>query len=111
MTSWKTPRVMNANLIKKLVYFVYYDLHVSTSFCVYIYGASKQTEDSYIGRRQDVDFYFLIMADHFYILYIFVFVELQHKRIQAVVSGKLSQGSKNQQKQSSTNENDYDSIF
>ena len=51
MTPWKTPRVVNANLLKKWVYFVYYDLLVSASFCVYIYGASKQAEDSYIGRR------------------------------------------------------------
>lgn len=51
MASWKTLRVMNANLIKKWVYFIYYDLHVSANFYVYIYGAGKQTEDSYIARR------------------------------------------------------------
>ena len=51
MTSWKMLRVVNADLIKKWVYFVYYDLPVHVSFCVYIYGGSKQTEDFYIGRR------------------------------------------------------------
>ena len=51
LASWKTLGVINADLIKKSVYFVYYDLPVRVSFCVYIYGGTKQTEDSYIGRR------------------------------------------------------------
>ena len=28
MASWKTPHVVNANLLKKWVYFVYYDVLV-----------------------------------------------------------------------------------
>ena len=43
MASWKMPSVMNTSLIKKWVYFIYYGLRDCASFCVYIYGGSKQT--------------------------------------------------------------------
>ena len=36
ITFWKMLRVVNADLIKKWVYFIYYDLPVHASFCVYI---------------------------------------------------------------------------
>ena len=43
MASWKTLGVMNTSLIKKWVYFVYYDLHVCVLVfvCIFMVVANK----------------------------------------------------------------------